>query len=121
MAPAYIDTAGVTAHQLDSHASARSVSDLLGPGRWPMFSMLRSIWCAAEQLHTRHFASLPEPGRIGICCALRACRGSSLSCATLKIASMLFVRPGERRQAGGRISTGTQAGVQWSAERIISR
>ncbi|SOU10207.1 putative phage-related integrase protein [Xanthomonas arboricola pv. fragariae] len=53
-----------------------------------------------EQPQTKHFASLTEPGRIGeLLRALWAYQGSLVTCAALKLAPMLFVRPGELRQA----------------------
>lgn len=53
-----------------------------------------------EQRQTKHFASLTEPAQIGeLLRALWAYQGSPVTCAALKLAPMLFVHPGELRQA----------------------
>ena len=55
---------------------------------------------ALEQPQTKHFASVTEPEKIGeLLRALYAYRGSEVTQAALKLAPMLFARPGELRHA----------------------
>ena len=55
---------------------------------------------ALEQPQTKHFASLTEPEKIGeLLRALYAYKGAVVTQAALKLAPMLFVRPGELRRA----------------------
>lgn len=55
---------------------------------------------ALEQPQVRHFASLTDPARIGeLLRALHAYSGSPVTVAALKLAPLVFVRPGELRQA----------------------
>ena len=55
---------------------------------------------ALEQPQTRHFASVTEPEKIGeLLRALYAYTGSPVTVAALKLAPLVFVRPGELRQA----------------------
>ena len=55
---------------------------------------------ALEQPQTKHFASVTEPEKIAeLMCALYAYRGSEVTQAALKLAPMLFARPGELRHA----------------------
>ncbi|MFP7722320.1 tyrosine-type recombinase/integrase [Lysobacter sp. A3-1-A15] len=55
---------------------------------------------ALEQRQKRHFASVTEPARIGaLLRALHGYEGSSVVQAALKLAPLVFVRPGELRQA----------------------
>ena len=55
---------------------------------------------ALEQPQTKHFASVTEPEKIAeLMCALYAYRGSGVTQAALKLAPMLFARPGELRHA----------------------
>ncbi|WP_367787595.1 MULTISPECIES: tyrosine-type recombinase/integrase [unclassified Stenotrophomonas] len=55
---------------------------------------------ALEQPQKRHFASVTEPSQIGpLLRALYAYQGTSVVMAALKLASLVFVRPGELRQA----------------------
>jgi len=55
---------------------------------------------ALEQPQTRHFASMTEPEKIGdLLRALHGYRGSPVTIAALKLAPLVFVRPGELRQA----------------------
>ena len=55
---------------------------------------------ALEQPQTKHFASVTEPEKIGeLLRALYAYQGAVVTQAALKLAPMLFVRPGELRRA----------------------
>ena len=55
---------------------------------------------ALEQPQTKHFASVTEPEKIAeLLRALYAYRGAVVTQAALKLAPMLFVRPGELRRA----------------------
>jgi integrase len=55
---------------------------------------------ALEQPQTKHFASVTEPDKIGeLLRALYAYQGAVVTQAALKLAPMLFVRPGELRRA----------------------
>lgn len=55
---------------------------------------------ALEQPQTKYFASVTEPEKIGeLLRALYAYRGAVVTQAALKLAPMLFVRPGELRRA----------------------
>ncbi len=55
---------------------------------------------ALEQPQTKHFASVTEPEKIGgLLRALYAYKGAVVTQAALKLAPMLFVRPGELRRA----------------------
>ena len=55
---------------------------------------------ALEKPKTKHFASVTEPVQIGeLLRALHAYRGAAVTQAALKLAPMLFVRPGELRHA----------------------
>lgn len=55
---------------------------------------------ALEQPQTKHFASVTEPAKIGdLLRAMHSYRGSPVTVAALKLAPMLFVRPGELRKA----------------------
>lgn len=55
---------------------------------------------ALEQRQTRHFASVTEPAKIGsLLRALHGYEGSPVVRAALKLAPLVFVRPGELRQA----------------------
>lgn len=55
---------------------------------------------ALEQPQTRHFASVTDPARIGeLLRALHTYAGSPVTVAALKLAPLVFVRPGELRQA----------------------
>ena len=55
---------------------------------------------ALEQPQTRHFASVTDPALIGdLLRALYAYSGSPVTQAALKLAPMIFVRPGELRKA----------------------
>jgi integrase len=55
---------------------------------------------ALEQPQTKHFASVTDPEKIGdLLRAMYSYRGSPVTLAALKLAPMLFVRPGELRKA----------------------
>ena len=55
---------------------------------------------ALEQPQTKHFASVTEPDKIGdLLRGLYAYQGAVVTQAALKLAPMLFVRPGELRRA----------------------
>ncbi|MFB8927561.1 tyrosine-type recombinase/integrase [Xanthomonas arboricola pv. juglandis] len=87
-----------TAHRARSHAG-RVFRYAIVTGR-AQRNPAEDLVGALEQPQTKHFASLTEPGRIGeLLRALWAYRGSPVTCAALKLAPMLFVRPGELRQA----------------------
>ena len=59
-----------------------------------------SLVGALEQPQTKHFASVTEPEKISeLLRALYAYRGAVVTQAALKLAPMLFVRPGELRRA----------------------
>lgn len=55
---------------------------------------------ALEQPQSRHFASITDPEKIGdLLRALHGYSGSAVTQAALKLAPLVFVRPGELRQA----------------------
>ena len=55
---------------------------------------------ALEQPQTKHFASVTDPAKIGdLLRAMYSYRGSAVTVGALKLAPMLFVRPGELRKA----------------------
>ncbi|CAN4280780.1 integrase arm-type DNA-binding domain-containing protein [Pseudoxanthomonas sp. LjRoot125] len=55
---------------------------------------------ALEQPQTKHFASITDPTKIGdLLRAMYSYRGSPVTLAALKLAPLLFVRPGELRKA----------------------
>lgn len=59
-----------------------------------------SLAGALEQPKTKHFASVTEPKEIsGLLASMYSYQGSAVTQAALKLAPMLFVRPGELRQA----------------------
>lgn len=59
-----------------------------------------SLAGALEQPQTKHFSSNTDPEQIGdLLRALWAYQGAAVTQAALKLAPMLFVRPGELRQA----------------------
>lgn len=87
-----------TAHRARSHAG-RVFRYAIATGR-AQRNPADDLAGALEQPQTKHFASLTEPERIGeLLRALWAYQGSPVTCAALKLAPMLFVRPGELRQA----------------------
>lgn len=87
-----------TAHRARSHAG-RVFRYAIVTGR-AQRNPAEDLVGALEQPQTKHFASLTEPGRIGeLLRALWAYQGSPVTCAALKLAPMLFVRPGELRHA----------------------
>ncbi|MFT3754747.1 MAG: integrase arm-type DNA-binding domain-containing protein [Pseudoxanthomonas sp.] len=68
-----------------SRAKANPAGDLMG---------------ALEQPQTKHFASVTDPEQIGILLrALHGYQGSAVTVAALRLAPLVFVRPGELRQA----------------------
>ncbi|MEL1263081.1 tyrosine-type recombinase/integrase [Pseudoxanthomonas putridarboris] len=87
-----------TAHRARSHAG-RVFRYAIATGR-AQRNPADDLAGALEQPQTKHFASLTEPERIGeLLRALWAYQGSPVTRAALKLAPMLFVRPGELRQA----------------------
>jgi integrase len=55
---------------------------------------------ALEQPKTKHFSSVTDPAKIGeLLRAMHSYQGSVVTTAALKLAPMLFVRPGELRKA----------------------
>lgn len=59
-----------------------------------------SLVGALEQPRTKHFASVTDPEKIGeLLRSMHSYRGSAVTLAALKLAPMLFVRPGELRTA----------------------
>lgn len=55
---------------------------------------------ALEQLQVRHFPSVTDPAQIGaLLRAIHGYQGSMVTCAALKLAPLVFVRPGELRTA----------------------
>ena len=87
-----------TAHRARSHAG-RVFRYAIATGR-AQRNPADDLAGALEQPQTKHFASLTEPDRIGeLLRALWAYQGSPVTCAALRLAPMLFVRPGELRQA----------------------
>jgi integrase len=87
-----------TAHRARAHAG-RVFRYAIATGRAER-NPADDLTGALEQPQTRHFASLTEPERIGeLLRALWTYQGSPVTQAALKLAPMLFVRPGELRQA----------------------
>lgn len=87
-----------TAHRARSHAG-RVFRYAIATGR-AQRNPASDLVGALEQPQTKHFASVTEPDRIGeLLRALWSYQGSPVTCAALKLAPMLFVRPGELRQA----------------------
>lgn len=59
-----------------------------------------SLIDALEKSQTKHFATITDPERIGVLLRdIYAYRGSPITQAALKLAPLLFVRPGELRKA----------------------
>jgi len=59
-----------------------------------------SLVDALEKVQTKHFATITEPARIGALLRdIYAYQGSRVTQAALKLAPLLFVRPGELRKA----------------------
>lgn len=87
-----------TAHRARAHAG-RVFRYAIATGR-AQRNPADDLAGALEQPQTKHFASLTEPERIGeLLRGLWAYQGSPVTQAALKLAPMLFVRPGELRQA----------------------
>lgn len=87
-----------TAHRARSHAG-RVFRYALATGRAER-NPAQDLAGALEQPKTKHFASMTEPSQIGaLLRALWGYQGSLVTQAALKLAPMLFVRPGELRHA----------------------
>lgn len=87
-----------TAHRARSHAG-RVFRYAVATGRAER-NPAQDLAGALEQPKTKHFASMTEPSQIGaLLRALWGYQGSLVTQAALKLAPMLFVRPGELRHA----------------------
>lgn len=87
-----------TAHRARAHAG-RVFRYAIATGRVER-NPAENLVGALEQPQTRHFASLTDPEQIGdLLRALWAYQGAPVTQAALKLAPMLFVRPGELRHA----------------------
>jgi len=87
-----------TAHRARAHAG-RVFRYAIATGRAER-NPAENLVGALEQPQTRHFASLTDPEQIGdLLRALWAYQGAPVTQAALKLAPMLFVRPGELRHA----------------------
>ncbi|SBV51565.1 phage-related integrase [Xanthomonas bromi] len=87
-----------TAHRARAHAG-RVFRYAIATGRAER-NPADNLAGALEQPQTRHFASLTDPEQIGdLLRALWAYQGAAVTQAALKLAPMLFVRPGELRHA----------------------
>jgi len=87
-----------TAHRARSHAG-RVFRYAIATGRAER-NPAEDLAGALEQPKTTHFASLTDPEQIGeLLRALHSYRGSIVTQAALKLAPLVFVRPGELRAA----------------------
>ncbi|RZZ86075.1 tyrosine-type recombinase/integrase [Pseudoxanthomonas winnipegensis] len=87
-----------TAHRARAHAG-RIFRYAIATGRADR-NPAQDLTGALEQPKTKHFASVTEPAAIGeLLRALWGYQGAFVTQAALKLAPMLFVRPGELRQA----------------------
>jgi integrase len=87
-----------TAHRARSHAG-RVFRYALATGRAER-NPAEDLAGALEQPRTKHFASLTDPEQIGeLLRALHSYQGSPVTQAALRLAPLLFVRPGELRAA----------------------
>lgn len=87
-----------TAHRARAHAG-RVFRYAIATGRAEA-NPADSLAGALEQPQTKHFSSITDPEQIGdLLRALWAYQGAAVTQAALKLAPMLFVRPGELRQA----------------------
>ena len=87
-----------TAHRARAHAG-RIFRYAIATGRAER-NPSEDLAGALEQTRAKHFATLTDPERIGdLLRALWAYHGAAVTQAALKLAPMLFVRPGELRQA----------------------
>ncbi len=87
-----------TAHRARAHAG-RVFRYAIATGRVER-NPADNLAGALEQPKTKHFASLTDPEQIGnLLRALWAYQGTAVTQAALKLAPMLFVRPGELRHA----------------------
>ncbi|HEL3840436.1 TPA: integrase arm-type DNA-binding domain-containing protein [Stenotrophomonas maltophilia] len=87
-----------TAHRARAHAG-RIFRYAIATGRADR-NPAQDLTGALEQPQTRHFPSVTDPASIGdLLRATWSYRGAIVTQAALKLAPMLFVRPGELRQA----------------------
>lgn len=87
-----------TAHRARSHAG-RLFRYAIATGRAER-NPAEDLAGALEQPKTKHFASVTDPQQIGpLLLALHAYQGSMVTQAALRLAPLLFVRPGELRSA----------------------
>ncbi|WP_447906930.1 tyrosine-type recombinase/integrase [Stenotrophomonas geniculata] len=87
-----------TAHRARAHAG-RVFRYAIATGRVDR-NPAQDLTGALEQPQTKHFASVTDPAVIGgLLRALWGYQGSLVTQAALKLAPMVFVRPGELRQA----------------------
>lgn len=87
-----------TAHRARSHAG-RVFRYAIATGRAER-NPAEDLAGALEQPKTKHFASLTDPEQIGeLLRALHSYRGSMVTQAALRLAPLVFVRPGELRAA----------------------
>lgn len=87
-----------TAHRARAHAG-RVFRYAIATGRAEA-NPADSLAGALEQPQAKHFSSITDPEQIGdLLRALWAYQGAAVTQAALKLAPMLFVRPGELRQA----------------------
>lgn len=87
-----------TAHRARSHAG-RIFRYAIATGRADR-NPAQDLAGALEQPQAKHFASVTDPAEIGdLLAAMWSYKGSLVTQAALKLAPMLFVRPGELRHA----------------------
>jgi integrase len=87
-----------TAHRARSHAG-RVFRYAIATGRADS-NPAEALTGALEQPQTKHFATIIDPEQIGVLMrAIDGYQGSPVTLAALKLAPMLFVRPGELRAA----------------------
>ena len=87
-----------TAHRARSHAG-RVFRYAIATGRADS-NPAEALTGALEQPQTKHFATIIDPEQIGVLMrAIDGYQGSPVTLAALKLAPMLFVRPGELRTA----------------------
>lgn len=87
-----------TAHRARSHAG-RVFRYAVATGRAEK-NPADDLAGALEQPKTKHFASLTDPAQIApLLRAIQSYKGSTVTQAALKLAPLLFVRPGELRSA----------------------
>lgn len=99
-----------TAHRARAHAG-RVFRYAIATGRGGR-NPAADLAGALEQPRTTHLAALTEPGKIaGLLKAIHAYQGSPVTLAALKLAPLVFVRPGELRSA--RWADIDLAGAEW--------